>query len=123
MVGTYLFFAIFVCIFIFNGIKAIRNKKYSDLLISLFTVPFFVFAVSSIIFGGDAFHNAAKDYPLYEQGHYYLCSHANYTEVSRDVFVYMKTIGIIGLISFGIAFIWGIIRWRNRADENAIGQL
>lgn len=120
MIIFYLILALIVGKTIYSIIKAVRTKTYADLLSSLFMVPFLVFFVSAIMFGGDAlFHDAAKNYSLYQQGHYYLVNHGNYTEVSYNVFLYMQIIEAIGLISILIGFILELAI-RNKSNEGAI---
>lgn len=121
MTVAYVILAVIVGDSIFKTIKAIRQKKYSDLLLLLLTIPFFVFFISACFLGGDALNDAAKNYPLYQQGHYYLVNHGRYTEVSQPVFIYMQIIEIIGLISFGIAFILSVISDRkSKSNDNLI---
>lgn len=118
MILSYLILAFIVGNIIYSIIKAIRIKKYTDLLSLLFEIPFFAFFISAMIFGGDAlFYDAAKNYPLYQQGHYYLFNHGDYTEVSYSVFLYMQIIEVIGLISFGIGLILSFIK-RDKSNDN-----
>lgn len=118
MIIAYIILALIVGNTIYSIIKAIRKKKYTDLLSLLLGIPFFIFFISAGIYGGDAlFYDAAKNYPLYQQGHYYLFNHGKYTEVSYNVFLYMQIIEIIGLISFGIGLILSFIR-RNKSNDN-----
>ena len=117
MIINYLMFAIFCVVLVFNIIKAIRKKEYAVLLSVFLFIPFFVFFISYMKFGGSAFNDAASSYLLYQQGHYYLASHGKYTEVTHDVFLYMKIIEVVGIVTFGIgairAFIWNI-RFKDR---------
>ena len=85
--------------------KAITTKNYATLIPLLLSIPFFVFFVVSLFLGGSAFHNAETDYELYEAGHYYLCSHGEYTEVTYGSYLCMKVLEIVGVISFVIGFI------------------
>lgn len=94
---------------IFNIIRAIREKKYIVLVFALLQIPFFVFFASGVILGGSAFNDAANSYPLYQEGHYYLCSHGSYKEVSSSIFLYMQIIEVVGIVTFAIGFISAII--------------
>ncbi|MBP3572392.1 MAG: hypothetical protein J6M42_10580 [Clostridia bacterium] len=90
--------------------KAITTKKYATLIPLLLSIPIFVFFVVSVFLGGSAFHNAETDYELYEAGHYYLCSHGRYTEVTYGSYLCVKVLEIVGDISFEIGC---IVSWRN----------
>ena len=63
-------------------------------------IPFMLFFVSSVILGGSAFNDAAKDYESYREGAYYLVNHGDYTEVTRVQHQYMKCIEIAGWSGF-----------------------
>lgn len=78
---------------------------------------FMVFMDSVLIFGGSASYNAQEYYELYQEGHYYLSSHGNYTEVSYEVFRYMEIIEVVGIIAFVIAFI--TIAIRNKLEKGS----
>lgn len=117
MLLGYLIFAVVNIVMIADLIKAIRTKKYMDILCVLFILPFNVFFISTMILGGSAFNDAVNDYSLYQPGHYYLVSHGNYTEVSYGQYMYAKIIEVIGIASFGIAFILGFIRTFHVNDD------
>ena len=85
--------------------KAITTKNYATLIPLLLSIPFFAFFVVSLFLGGSAFHDAETDYELYEAGHYYLCSHGRYTEVTYGSYLCVKVLEIVGIISFVIGFI------------------
>lgn len=91
-------------------VYSIVRRKAVDVVFSLGFLGFLVFMTSDIILGGSAFNNAATNYELYQEGHYYLMSHGNYTEVSYDVFKYMKVIEVVGFVSFGFAFVFALIK-------------
>ena len=88
--------------------KAVKTKEYSHLITLLLTIPFFIFFVLSLFLGGNAFHNAEAEYELYEAGHYYLCSHGGYTEVTYGVYLCMMIMEIVGIITFALSFILSI---------------
>lgn len=86
--------------------KAWKTKDYYLLL----CIPFLLFFASSAFLGGSAFHDAETDYELYEAGHYYLCSHGNYTEVTHGIYLYMKIMEPVGICFFVLTFISQLIR-------------
>lgn len=106
-------FAIIITLIFLNNIRIIvtslRNGEYGALFFALFSIPFIIFVTSSAILGGSAFNDAATEYELYEVGHYYLVNHGSYTEVTREQFIYMQAIEVVGLVTFAISFIIGIV--------------
>ena len=94
---------------IFNIVKSIKKKNYIEMLSFIFILPFLFFFDSSIILGGSAYNKASTEYELYEVGKYYLESHNNYTEVTKNEYQFMKFIEIFGLTSFVISFILAIV--------------
>ena len=78
---------------------------------------FMVFMDSALILGGSASYNAQENYELYQEGHYYLSNHGNYTEVSYEVFRYMEIIEVVGIIAFVIAFV--TIAIRNKLEKGS----
>lgn len=96
-----------ICSFVY---ACIRRSPFA-IISSFAMLIFMVFMDSALIFGGSAFlGNASLDYELYEEGHYYLCNHGNYTEVSYEVYTYMQIIEIVGIVFFAIAFITSMIQ-------------
>ena len=91
-------------------IKAIKNKKYLDLVSLLLLLPFFLFFIISLILGGSAFNDAQSDYEYYQAGHYYLVSHGDYTEVTYYQYLFAMILEIVGLASLPISILWAIIR-------------
>ena len=83
--------------------KAITTKNYATLIPLLLSIPFFAFFVVSLFLGGSAFHDAETDYELYEAGHYYLCSHGTYTEVTYGVYLFMMILEIVSFALCGFA--------------------
>ena len=88
-------------------------KIVNMVMLALFTLFFF----STLFLGGSAFNDAANDYALYEQGHYYLVNHGHYTEVTYEAFVYAQISQIIGLSAFVIGIIISIINFTLYPDE------
>jgi Ni,Fe-hydrogenase I cytochrome b subunit len=78
---------------------------------------FMEFMDSALILGGSASYNAQENYELYQEGHYYLSNHGNYTEVSYEVFRYMEIIEVVGIIAFVIAFV--TIAIRNKLEKGS----
>ena len=95
---------------LFGVIKGVVYKKY---FISFFGLCFLVFLVSvtlSMIYGGLPATDAANQYELYEEGHYYLVSHGNYTEVSYDIYQLMEIMQILCFGSVITAILSGFIK-------------
>ncbi|MBQ7390930.1 MAG: hypothetical protein IJW02_07510 [Clostridia bacterium] len=86
-------------------VKCLIEKKYLAALHGALMIPFMLFFVSSVILGGSAFNDAAKDYESYREGAYYLVNHGDYTEVTRVQHQYMKCIQIIGFAGFALDII------------------
>ena len=106
-------FAVITSLIFLNTIRVIvvslRDGKIGGFFFALFSLPFLVFFVSSVILGGSAFNVAATEYELYEAGHYYLVSHGSYTEVTREQFLYMQAMEVVGFVTFAISFTIGIV--------------
>lgn len=86
----------------------IRRSPFG--IISSFAMLIFtVFMDSALILGGSASGNAREYYELYQEGHYYLSNHGNYTEVSYEIFRYMEIMEVVGIIAFAIGFISTLI--------------
>jgi hypothetical protein len=107
---AYLIGALMLFFFIKNIIQCVKSKNFFDLTIGLLLLPFIFFFYISILFGGSAFNDAATEYELYQAGHYYLVSHGQWTEVSYGKYIAVLISEIVGIASFIIAFILGLIR-------------
>ena len=59
-------------------------KRWEMIVFVVAILNFVVFVLISLRIGGDAINGTI------ENGHYLLRSHATYTEVSRDVFMYSR---------------------------------
>ena len=66
-------------------------------------VNFFVFIFVDIYLGGDALNGYARD------GHYFLCSHGRYTEVSQTVWTYSHWHAISVIITHASVFVLAVI--------------
>ena len=91
-------------------VNAVKKKSIKDFFLSILPFPFFFSFFLGVISGGSALNDAQKDYELYQAGHYYLESHDNWTEVSYGKYMAVFISEIIGLSSFALSFILGIIR-------------
>ena len=87
---------------IYSVYKAVKTKEYSQLITSLLTIPFFLFVIVSLFLGGSAFHDAEAEYERYEAGHYYLCTHGRYTEVTYGSYLCVMIMEIVGIITFAL---------------------
>ena len=81
-----------------------RPVKHVTLNYLLAAIPFLLFSVASVCLGGSALHHAEIDYELYEAGHYYLCSHGTYTEVTYGIYLFMMILEIVSFALVGFAF-------------------
>lgn len=95
---------------IYSSAKAIKHKKYQDLVSILLLLPFFLFFFITAILGGSAFNQAQVSYEHYQAGHYYLMSHGNYTEVTYAQYLVARISEVIGLGSLAFCLLWTIIR-------------
>lgn len=118
MISIYAFSLAFVIGLIINFIKAIKQKDYLSLIISILMFIFIVFLTSSFKLGGTIAEDAASNYELYEEGCYYLVSHNNYTKVTFEQYQYMKIIEIIGQISIFLSF--GLQIFNNYKKEKVL---
>ena len=91
-------------------IQSIKSKKTFDLLVCLLFIPFQFFFFITLLFGGSALNDAETEYDLYQAGHYYLESHGQWTEVSHGKYVVALISEIVGISTFIIAFVMGLIR-------------
>jgi hypothetical protein len=103
--------------FLTGIIRAARKKEWLAVSIALLFLPFFVFAVCSIFLGGSSFHDAARDYGLYQTGHYYLMSHGDYTEVIYAQYQFMRIMEVVGIGGFVIGFVLNLIHIRRIKED------
>ena len=110
MIYPYLGLGFVVIVFVLYGSNiTIKGRRWMDWLSRLFFIPFLIFFFASNHFGGSAFNNAAKEYPNYIPGHFYLMSHGIYTEVSAQVFLRMRAFEAVSLILFGVSMIYNVL--------------
>ena len=111
-IGIIMFWVILAIVYLNNFrviFKSLRCGEVFGVLFEILTLPFLVFVTFSMLLGGSAFNDAATQYELYEVGHYYLANHGSYTEVTREQFLFIRSLEIVGIATFAIAFILGII--------------
>lgn len=80
-------------------IKNIKVQNKTNIFIFVLMLFFLIFLFSGGILGGSAYNNASIEYELYENGKYYLESHNSYKEVTQSIYIYMKIIEPIGILS------------------------
>ena len=80
------------------------------MLVCLLFIPFQIFFFITLLLGGSALNDAETEYELYQAGHYYLESHGQWTEVSHGKYVVALISEIVGISTFIIAFVMGLIR-------------
>ena len=69
--------------------------------------PILLFWHFCVLLGGTPNNNAKELYEFYEEGHYYLCSHNVYTEVTEAQYNFMEIL----LISFSVIIVlFGLTR-------------
>jgi len=93
-----------------SSIKAIKEKKYLDLITLLLLFTFFLFFYISVIWGGSAFNDAQANYENYQAGCYYLMSHGEYTEVAYWQYLFMMVLEVVGVSSIPLSILWAIVR-------------
>ncbi len=107
LIFQWLGYAIILCLTIFpicSFIASIVKRKPLDAFMCFGFMLFAAFMASGFLLGG----TAAKE--LSQEGHYYLFSHGNYTEVSYGIYRYMQIMEIVGFCSFVFSFIVGFIK-------------
>ena len=100
LVSLFVFLSTFAVGFLYTLWKPVRHVTLNSLLA---VIPFLVFFLSNVCLGGSALHEAETAYELYEAGHYYLCSHGTYTEVTYGVYLFMMILEIVSFALFGFA--------------------
>ena len=102
-----------------SAVKAIKKKRYLDLVAVLLLFPFLLFCFFSANLGGSSFHDAQTDFEYYQAGHYYLESHGKYTEVSHFQYQFVRTLEIAGISALIPAFLWFFLRNFIVTDEGS----
>ena len=100
LVSLYGFLAALAAGILYTLWRPVRHVTLNSLLAA---IPFLLFFVANVCLGGSALHEAETAYELYEAGHYYLCSHGTYTEVTYGVYLFMMILEIVSFALFGFA--------------------
>ena len=100
LVSLFVFLSTFAVGFLYTLWKPVKRVTLNALLA---VIPFLVFFLSNVCLGGSALHEAETAYELYEAGHYYLCSHGTYTEVTYGIYLFMMILEIVSFALFGFA--------------------
>jgi hypothetical protein len=108
LVSLFVFLATLAVGFLYTLWRPVKHVTLNSLLAA---IPFLLFFVANVCLGGSALHEAETAYELYEAGHYYLCSHGGYTEVTYGSYLCVKVLEIVGIVSFVIGF---IVLFRNK---------
>ena len=101
LVSLFVFLSTFAVGFLYTLWKPVKRVTLNALLA---VIPFLVFFLSNVCLGGSALHEAETAYELYEAGHYYLCSHGTYTEVTYGIYLFMMILEIVSFALVGFAF-------------------
>lgn len=100
LVSLFVFLATLAAGFLYTFWRPVKRVMLNSLLAA---IPFLLFFVANVCLGGSALHEAETAYELYEAGHYYLCSHGTYTEVTYGIYLFMMILEIVSFALFGFA--------------------
>ena len=100
LVSLFVFLATLAAGFLYTLWRPVKRVMLNSLLAA---IPFLLFFVANVCLGGSALHEAETAYELYEAGHYYLCSHGTYTEVTYGIYLFMMILEIVSFALFGFA--------------------
>ena len=100
LVSLFVFLATLAVGFLYTLWRPVKRVTLNSLLAA---IPFLLFFVTNVCLGGSALHEAETAYELYEAGHYYLCSHGTYTEVTYGIYLFMMILEIVSFALFGFA--------------------
>lgn len=100
LVSLFVFLATLAAGILYTLWRPVRHVTLNSLLA---VIPFLLFFVTNVCLGGSALHEAETAYELYEAGHYYLCSHGTYTEVTYGIYLFMMILEIVSFALFGFA--------------------
>ena len=101
LVSLFVFLATLAAGFLYTLWRPVKRVMLNSLLAA---IPFLAFFIANVCLGGSALHEAETAYELYEAGHYYLCSHGTYTEVTYGVYLFMMILEIVSFALCGFAF-------------------
>ena len=100
LTSLFVFLATFAVGFLYTLWRPVKRVMLNSLLAA---IPFLVFFTACVCLGGSALHEAEMAYELYLAGHYYLCSHGTYTEVTYGVYLFMMILEIVSFALVGFA--------------------
>ena len=100
LVSLFVFLATLAVGILYTLWRPVKRVMLNSLLAA---IPFLLFFVANVCLGGSALHEAEMAYELYEAGHYYLCSHGTYTEVTYGVYLFMMILEIVSFALVGFA--------------------
>ena len=100
LVSLFVFLATLAVGFLYTLWRPVKRVMLNSLLAA---VPFLAFFIANVCLGGGALHEAETAYELYEAGHYYLCSHGTYTEVTYGIYLFMMILEIVSFALCGFA--------------------
>ena len=100
LVSLFVFLATLAAGILYTLWRPVKHVMLNSLLAA---IPFLLFFVANVCLGGSALHEAETAYELYEAGHYYLCSHGTYTEVTYGVYLFMMILEIVSFALCGFA--------------------
>ena len=101
LVSLFVFLSTLAVGFLYTLWRPVKRVMLNSLLAA---IPFLLFFVANVCLGGSALHEAETAYELYKAGHYYLCSHGTYTEVTYGIYLFMMILEIVSFALFGFAF-------------------
>ena len=101
LVSLFVFLSTLAVGFLYTLWRPVKRVTLNSLLAA---IPFLLFFVANVCLGGSALHEAETAYELYKAGHYYLCSHGTYTEVTYGIYLFMMILEIVSFALFGFAF-------------------
>ena len=101
LVSLFVFLATLAAGILYTLWRPVKRVTLNSLLAA---IPFLLFFVANVCLGGSALHEAETAYELYKAGHYYLCSHGTYTEVTYGIYLFMMILEIVSFALFGFAF-------------------
>lgn len=104
-------YAIIALIFLFTVksiFRSIRERNTSTLVCCLLLLPIQFFFFVSLLLGGSALQTAGYEGHL--EGHYYLVSHGQWTEVSHGQYLLVLGFEIAGIFTTVLAVVLSTLR-------------
>ena len=106
-------YAIIALIFLFTVksiFRSIRERNTSALVCCLLLLPIQFFFFVSLLLGGSALQTAGYGYEGHLEGHYYLVSHGQWTEVSHGQYLLVLGVEIAGIFTTVLAVVLSALR-------------